>query len=234
MGNFNTHLRRDQIIDALNNALSSVQPDDLASVATSGRYADLLGKPIVDESPTEDSENLVSSGGVASAIKVISNAVAEQIDTGAKNRLTIGSGSSTPPTRWINIPVSVGSGNFRVSFGTLSSDDTDSDKCQACFLDASNTQVSNWLTFTRGTDVSAAAALTGAATTFRLYPSDSYAHSEGDTVTFTDGMVCAESDWAISQKYVPYCPTMAELYQMILDLGGGNRSMQVEPEQEVQ
>lgn len=157
---------------------------------------------------------------------VLTAALAGEIDTGAKNRLTISSGSSTPPTRWINIPVSVGSGNFRVSFGTLSSDDTDSDKCQACFLDASNTQVSNWLTFTRGTDVSAAAALTGAATTFRLYPSDSYAHSEGDTVTFTNGMVCAESEWAISQKYVPYCPTMPELYQMILALQSGGASLQ--------
>lgn len=225
MGNFNTHLRRDQIIDALNNALSAVQPDDLASVATSGRYADLLGKPIVDESPTEDSENLVSSGGVASSIKVISNAVAEQIDTGAKNRLTINSGSSTPPTRWINIPVNIEAGKYRVYFGTLASDDTDAEKCQACFLNSDNQQVSNWLSFSRGSGVSAAATLTGAATSFRLYPSDSYAHSEGVTVTFTDGMVCAESDWAISQKYVPYCPTMAELYQMILDLGGGNRTM---------
>lgn len=232
MGNFNTHLRRDQIIDALNNALSSVQPDDLASVAISGRYADLLGKPIVDESPTEDSENLVSSGGVASAIKVISNAVAEQIDSGAKNRLTINSGSSTPPTRWINIPISVEAGKYRVYFGTLASDDTDAEKCQACFLDSSNAQVSNWLSFDRSSDVSAVATLTSTATTLRLYASDSYAHSEGDTVTFTDGMVCAESDWAISQKYVQYCPTMAELYQMILDLGGGNRSMQAEPEQE--
>jgi hypothetical protein len=233
MGNFNTHLRRDQIIDALNNALSSVQPDDLASVATSGRYADLLGKPIVDESPTEDSENIVSSGGVANAIKVIRNAVAGQIDGGAKNRLTINSGSNTPPTRWINIPVSIAPGTYHVFFGNLASDDTDAEKCQACFLDSANTQVSNWLSFERGTDVSAVATLTGAAITLRLYPSDSYAHSEGDTVTFTDGMVCAESDWAISQEYAPYCPTMPELYQMILDLGGGNRSMQVEPEQEV-
>lgn len=233
MGNFNTHLRRDQIIDALNNALSAVQPDDLASVATSGRYADLLGKPIVDESPTEDSENLVSSGGVASSIKVISNAVAEQIDTGAKNRLTINSGRSTPQTRWINIPVSVEAGKYRVYFGTLASDDTDAEICQACFLDASNQQASNWMSFIRSAAVSASATLTAAATTLRLYASDSYAHSEGDVVSFVDGMVCKEEEWEISQTYVPYCPTMAELYQMILDLGSGNRSMQVEPEQEV-
>ena len=159
-------------------------------------------------------------------------AVVGLIDSGAKNRMTINSGSNTLPTRWINIPVSFESGNYRVYFGNLTSDDTDAEKCQACFLDSANTQVSNWLSFERGTDVSAAATLTGSATTFRLYPSDSYAHSEGDTVTFTDGMVCAESDWSISKKYVPYCPTMEELYQMILDLGGGNRSMNATPTEE--
>lgn len=233
MANFNTYLRKDQIMDALNGGLNAVQPDDLSTVATSGRYSDLLGKPIVDETPTEDSENLVSSGGVASAIKVISNAVAGQIDTGAKNRLTISSGSNTPPTRWINIPVNIEAGKYRVYFGTLASDDTDAEICQACFLDSNSAQVSNWLSFERGSDVSAAATLTSTATTLRLYASDSYAHSAGDTVTYTDGMVCKDTDWAISQKYVPYCPTMAELYQMILDLGGGNRSMQTEPEQEV-
>lgn len=233
MGNFNTHLRRDQIIDALNSALSAVQPDDLSNVATTGRYSDLSGKPVIDESPTEDSENLVSSGGVASAIKVISNAVTEQIDTGAKNRLTINSGSSTLPTRWINVPVSVEAGKYRVYFGNLMSDDTDAETCQACFLDSGNHQVSNWMSFSRSAAVSASATLTAAATTLRLYASDSYAHSEGDVVSFVDGMVCKEEEWEISQTYVPYCPTMAELYQMILDLGGGNRSMQTEPEQEV-
>lgn len=148
-------------------------------------------------------------------------ALTGQIDTGAKNRLTINSGSSTPPTRWINIPVSVEAGKYRVYFGTLASDDTDAEKCQACFLDSGNQQVSNWLSFSRGSGVSAAATLTSTATTLRLYPSDSYAHSEGDTVTFTDGMVCAESDWAISQEYAPYCPTMPELYAMIQALQNG-------------
>ena len=62
----------------------------------------------------------------------------------------------------------------------------------------------------------------------RLYASDSYAHSEGDVVSFVDGMVCKEAEWEISQTYVPYCPTMAELYQMILDLGGGSRAAAVQ------
>ena len=178
---------------------------------------------VIDAMPTKAAA--ADLAAEVTAREKLQAALTGQIDSGAKNRLTINSGSSTPPTRWINIPVSVEAGKYRVYFGTLASDDTDAEKCQACFLDSSNAQVSNWLSFERGSAVSAAETLTSTATTLRLYASDSYAHSEGDTVTFTDGMVCAESDWAISQKYVPYCPTMPELYQMILDLGGGNRSM---------
>ena len=29
-------------------------------------------------------------------------------------------------------------------------------------------------------------------------------------------MLCTKADWEISQAYVPYCPTLPELYQMIL------------------
>lgn len=31
-------------------------------------------------------------------------------------------------------------------------------------------------------------------------------------------IICTAQDWAISQKFVPYCPSMAEMYQMILAL----------------
>jgi hypothetical protein len=34
-------------------------------------------------------------------------------------------------------------------------------------------------------------------------------------------MICTASDWAVSQKFVPYCPTMQEMYQMILALQSG-------------
>ena len=51
-----------------------------------------------------------------------------------------------------------------------------------------------------------------------------YAGATVENVVFKP-MICKASDYLISPEYVPYCPTMAELYQMILDLGGGNRSM---------
>ena len=49
-------------------------------------------------------------------------------------------------------------------------------------------------------------------------------------------MICTAADWAVSQKYVPYCPTMAEMYEMILALQNGTRSApalaKAEPDEE--
>lgn len=137
------------------------------------------------------------------------------INTGSKNLMPTPDGQSVPPTRWINVPIVLQPGTYRVFFGDLQSDDTDDTRCQACFLSGS-TQVSNWLTFDRGTDVfSGVCTITEETSTFRLYPSTSYASSAGDTVTFTGCMICKESDWQISQEYVPYCPTLPELYALI-------------------
>ena len=142
-------------------------------------------------------------------------ALTNLINTGSKNLMPTPDGQSTPPTRWINVPIVLQPGTYRVFFGTLQSDDTDDTRCQAAFLTGS-TQVSNWLTFERGTDVfSGVCTITAETATFRLYPSTSYAMSEGDTVTFTDCMICKESDWQISQTYVPYCPTLPEIYALI-------------------
>lgn len=142
-------------------------------------------------------------------------ALSDIVNSGGKNKMQVASGQSTPPTRWINIPVVIAAGVYRVFFGDLQSDDTDSNLCQACFLDSSNVQVSNWLTFTRGTDVSAQATITGETAILRLYPSDSYAHSQNDTVTFDRAMICDKALWDISPAYTPYCPTLAELYALV-------------------
>lgn len=165
-------------------------------------------------------DNIVSdiNDDIADAENDISDlnlALTDIINSGGKNKLQVASGQSVPPTRWINIPIVLAAGVYRVFFGDLQSDDTDSNLCQACFLDASNVQVSNWLTFTRGTDVSAQATITGETAVLRLYPSDSYANSQNDTVTFDRAMICDKALWDISPTYTPYCPTLAELYALV-------------------
>lgn len=142
-------------------------------------------------------------------------ALSDVINSGGKNKMPVASGQSTPPTRWINVPVVLPPGTYRVSFGTLTSTDTDDQVCQACFL-SGTTQVSNWLSFTRGSNVySGICTITADTTIFRLYPAGSYAASEGDTVTFDRCMICDNALWEISPEYTPYCPTLYELYQLV-------------------
>lgn len=148
-------------------------------------------------------------------ISELHSALVDVVNSGGKNKMSIVSGQSTPPTRWVNVPIVLQPGVYRVFFGNLQSDDTDSNLCQACFLDSSNVQVSNWLTFTRGSNVSAQATITGETAILRLYPSDSYAHSQNDTVSFDRAMICDKVLWDISNEYVPYCPTLYELYQLV-------------------
>lgn len=150
-----------------------------------------------------------------SDISKLHDSLAGILNSGSKNKMPTASGQSTPPTRWINVPVVLPPGAYRVSFGSLTSTDTDDQVCQACFMSGSS-QVSNWLSFERGSDVhSNICTITTDTTTFRLYPAGSYASSEGDTVTFNDCMICTEDDWQISEEYVPYCPSLYDLYQLV-------------------
>lgn len=150
-----------------------------------------------------------------SDISDLRDSLAGVLNSGGKNKMPTASGQSTPPTRWINVPVILPPGTYRISFGSLTSTDTDDTVCQACFMSGA-TQVSNWLAFDRGANVhSGVCTITADTTTLRLYPAGSYASSEGDTVAFDSCMICTEDDWKISEDYVPYCPTLAELYALV-------------------
>ena len=49
-----------------------------------------------------------------------------------------------------------------------------------------------------------------------------------EPITFKP-MVCSSADWNLSQEFEAYCPTLQELYEMILEMGG-SRSVQSEPQ----
>ena len=134
------------------------------------------------------------------------------INTGAKNLCPVNSGSNTLPTRWLQISITLEPGTYRFYCGTLSSDDTDASTCQVVGFDSANAQATNYIYPTRGSDVSVDLTVTATTSYIRIYPSDTYAHSENDTVTVSNLMICRKSDWNISQTYEPYCPTVRELY----------------------
>lgn len=142
----------------------------------------------------------------------IEEVLTDLINTGGKNKCPVNSGSNTLPTRWLQISVTLEPGTYRFYCGTLSSDDTDASICQVVGFDSSNAQATNYIYPTRGSDVSADLIVTATTSYIRIYPSDTYAHSENDTVTVTNLMICKKSDWNVSQTYEPYCPTVRQLY----------------------
>lgn len=166
---------------------------------------------VVDSDLSQTSENPVQNKVVTKALATDRAALAQIIDSSEKNLCEIRNAQSTPPTRWVDIAINLEPGAYTVSIGNLESTDTDSTFCQATFLDASNQQISQWLMFSRGQNVSKDADITGTAVKFRLYPSNSYANSEGDTVTATDIMICKQSYYAISSEFVPYTPTSTSI-----------------------
>lgn len=143
-------------------------------------------------------------------------ALAEVIDGGAagtKNHCTQASGSNNPSSdRWINIPVSdVGVGQWVMSFGKLTSTDTDDTLCQAICFNSSNQQVSNWVNFKREPNTNKTFTITDTVSYVRLYPANSYAASEGDTVTFTDAMLSPKVLYDADPSYVPYAPALTNV-----------------------
>jgi len=165
-----------------------------------------------------------------SAREKLQDATVQLIDSGAKNRLTVTSGSGTA---YINIQATIPAGEYIVSFGSISSTDTDYTTCQILALSGSSVvSTSPQLQMERGENVSGKITLSSAANKIQIYASRTGTDASGDTVTISDAMLCTESEWNVSQAFADYCPTMAELYQMILDLGGGNRSMSAAPTEE--
>ena len=145
------------------------------------------------------------------------SAITSLINDGAKNLIEFKSGSNTLPTRWIDIPCTVSEGEYVISFESLTSTDTDATVCQMALFDGTTAR-SKWQNLNRGTNISANVSVLGDTTHIRIYASDSYAHSENDTVTITNAMLCTKDNWDMSHDYVDYCPTVKELYQMVKDL----------------
>lgn len=148
----------------------------------------------------------------------VTDAVEELVNIGAKNRCTVNSGSATLRT---SIPVNLPAGDYVISIGEITSTDTDASVCLLTLLDSSSNSLWSGGT-TRGQDKEIEVTISGAAASFMIYASDNYSHSSGDTVTFSNLMICSKTDWDISHAYVPYCPTMPELYEMI---GGGSAAL---------
>jgi hypothetical protein len=145
---------------------------------------------------------------------VITPALIEQVDSGAKNKAKVTSGTAT--AQWIDFACSMPSGDVVLSIVNLTSNDTDATECQLGFFNSSYQNVVKdgvYPKVKRGNNIVWSGTVIDTISVVRVYSSDTTAHGSGDTVTVTDLMICTASDWAVSQKFVPYYPTNRELYE---------------------
>lgn len=197
----------DQSIDRI-----SSHVNDSTSHITSAERESWNAKATSDDIASEAQARQTADTALQTDIYKNVAAISGQINGGSKNRATVNSISATLRT---SIAVNLPAGEYVIYFGEINSTDTDASVCLLSLLDASSASLWSGGT-TRGEGKTIAVTIAESATSFMVYASDNYNHSAGDTVTISNLMICTKADWDISQAYVPYCPTMPELYQMIL------------------
>lgn len=132
------------------------------------------------------------------------------IDTGnVKNRCPTDTGSGTSS---VTINMTLPAGKYVVYFGHLESTDTDYATCQVVSLLGSTVvSASPQLQSARGDAVHGIITLNSDCDKIQVYASRTGTASSGDTVSFTDCMICPESLWAVSQNFTAYAKTNQEL-----------------------
>lgn len=178
----------------------------------------------VDTALSTTSTNPVQNKVITSQLSKDRAALAELIDSGAKNHAKL---NDFTATLYKQIEVEPIEGTIHLHIGGYSSTDTDTTTFLANFKYSDGTTSGKSLT--KGA-VDAEFNL-GSYTLVRVdvYASDNWNHSTGDDVTVTEFMVCSKTAWDISQKYVPASPSNAELYELIKALQGGTSLNSVQP-----
>lgn len=216
MANFNTQLTKAQIIAALNNGLNAVSEAELESALFLKQNALSTAQLAA-----------VNSGITAAKLTADESSLVRQIDTGGKNFLKL-TDTSTDTKKGVTITYN-GDGTY-----TIDSNGSASSGADYFYLarSASNPLFPKDSVIsgcTGGSDSTYYIGIAGTtvkqgndAVTLSADTSGSLIFSFASGQTFDNlvikPMVCTGDDWAVSDKFVPYCPTLAELYAMFLAL----------------
>lgn len=133
---------------------------------------------------------------------------------GAKNYTETYSGTNDS-VGWVDAPVHNITGDVVISFSSLTSDDTDATTCNVRAGKTGASFTSDGQQCSRGNNVHVTLNITAETDYIRIYCSDSYAHSEGDTVSFTGLMVCPKALWDISHNFEEYAMSNVDLTKAV-------------------
>lgn len=128
------------------------------------------------------------------------------LGTQRKNLLSVNDGTAT---RFIDKIINqIEPGKYILSIGKLTSTDANSSICLCLFTDSYNTPLSNNVHLKRGTDISATVTINEPATKIRIYASNDWNNSDGDTVTASNIMLRPAD--VTDPTYEPYKPSVNE------------------------
>lgn len=249
----NLHLKKPSYSDSIDVADLNENADKLDAFAHAVEE-DLAAKQDALSQAQLDAAN---SGITAAKLTADEAALAEVVDSGAKNAIIfdgVGTGTSNVGTSYTSngITFEVQSDETIRVTGTIASGNS------YCYLYAGTSRI-NIVDFFDGNHVLSGNPQGASISTYRLWykvgsqtavsvgdPSVILPAITGETnavlglqvdapqtnldITFKP-MICTKAAWDVSQKYVPYAPTNRELYEMILALQNGGRSLSVQPEE---
>ena len=122
-------------------------------------------------------------------------------------RINDASFTATSTDRALMIPCDEITGTICITIASLVSTDTDASTCAyILYYKSGNTSGSTPKQFNRGSNIQVLNLNLGTEILDRIaiYPSDTYNHSSGDTVTISNLMICTKSQFDISNAYQPY------------------------------
>ena len=139
-----------------------------------------------------------------------------------KNLLPVNSTSftATSSTKWYEIQLQqpIPKGKYMLTFGNISSTDTDSTTCRIMFFSANWVDTLTDIQVERGENLSQEITFAKDCTIIRFCAASTATGGVDDTLTFTDAMICEKSIYDITAKYVPYSPTYQELVARVTAL----------------
>ena len=139
-----------------------------------------------------------------------------------KNLLPVNSTSftATSSTKWYEIQLKqpIPKGKYVLSFGSISSTDTDSTTCRIMFFSANWTDTLTDIQVERGENLTQEITFAKDCAIIRFCAASTATGGVDDTLTFTDAMICEKAIYNITDKYVPYSPTYQELVARVTAL----------------
>lgn len=139
-----------------------------------------------------------------------------------KNLIPVNSTSftATSSTKWyeIHLQQPIPKGKYVLSFGSISSTDTDSTTCRIMFFSANWTDTLADIQAERGENLTQEITFAKDCAIIRFCAASTATGGVDDTLTFTDAMICEKAIYDITDKYVPYSPTYQELVARVTAL----------------